>query len=60
MCNSCMDMWVVGLVALLFAFPCYAEDANLSLAKTDPAAYLNQALDEMPSAITQNRPMSIT
>ena len=48
---------VIGLVArLLFALPCYAQrhepqhaptDADLSLTQTDPAAYLNQALDEM-------------
>lgn len=55
--NNRMNGLVIGLVArLLFAIPCYAQghepqrgpiDANLSLTKTDPAAYLNQALDEM-------------
>jgi carboxyl-terminal processing protease len=52
-----MNGLVIGLVArLLFAFHCYAQshepqrgpiDENLSFTKTDPAAYLNQALDEM-------------
>ena len=43
-----MNRLAVRLVAgLLFAFPCCAQDANLSATKTDPAAYLNQALDEM-------------
>src|SRR6185437_9795162 len=48
MYSNLMNRLVAGLVAwLLLSFPCRAQDATLSLTKTDPSAYLNQALDEM-------------
>lgn len=40
-------LFLTGAVLTLFPHPDNAADANLSLTKTDPAAYLNQALDEM-------------
>lgn len=45
--KRCSQLLVAGAVLISLANPGKAQDANLSLTKTDPTAYLNQALDEM-------------